>query len=285
VLIVALAVWLALPLATDGAPQTLGKTGDPNDNGCSPGAWVQLATGTGSPSYVAPSDGTITSWSYQAGANAGEEPFQPQLKLKIARPVSGSDFKIVGESALQTPIASLLNTFPTSIPVKQGDLLGLYLSAAGGCYRAASGYTLNSGAGDPAPGSTPTLGSTATQQLDVSARLLPTVTPPPPPPPPPPRRHLCDGLRATILAKPGKVTMGTDRADVIYGTPGHDVIFGGKGEDIICGRDGSDYIHGNRGEDLLKGGPGEDFLSGGDNEDVCRGGPDDDDYLGCEDED
>ena len=81
---------------------------------------------THSPSekYVVPADGVITSW----GKFASLDPknFQ-QLKLKIAREVPGGNWQIVGESNFETLEAvGAKNTFSTRIPVRQGDVIGLY---------------------------------------------------------------------------------------------------------------------------------------------------------------
>ena len=76
-----------------------------------------VTSGTG---YVVPGDGTITSWSTEAGTGSGQ-----QLTFKIFRPVEpGNEYKAV---ALDTRdlTESQLNDFTSSIPVKAGDVLGL----------------------------------------------------------------------------------------------------------------------------------------------------------------
>ena len=72
-------------------------------------------------SYVVPGTGTITSWSHNAAAGAGQ-----MLTMKIFRPVSGSTvFSVVGHDGPRNLTPSVVNTFPTSIRVKPGDVLGV----------------------------------------------------------------------------------------------------------------------------------------------------------------
>jgi hypothetical protein len=87
----------------------------------------------------------------------------------------------------------------------------------------------------------------------------------------------CFGLRPTIsVARPDRVTNGTDGDDVILGTSGRDVIFGKKGNDRICGVGGADRLVGNLGDDLIDGGVGEDVLAGWAGNDTLTGGGGDD---------
>jgi hypothetical protein len=77
-------------------------------------------------SYVVPVTGTITSWSHNArAANGGQ-----QLTMKIFRKVAVADpptYQAVGHDGPRPLVSGTLNTFPTSIAVKSGDLLGLNL--------------------------------------------------------------------------------------------------------------------------------------------------------------
>lgn len=82
----------------------------------------------------------------------------------------------------------------------------------------------------------------------------------------------CNGERATIVALPGIVTIGTRGDDVIVGTPGDDVIRGRGGNDVICGYGGNDRIKGGAGRDRLYGGSGDDDLVGNRGKDRLFGG-------------
>jgi hypothetical protein len=76
--------------------------------------------------YAAPADGVITSW----GKWGHADPNHPSvLKLKIARLTSKEPpgWQIVGESNVETfEKLNAPNHFPTRIPVKAGDVIGVY---------------------------------------------------------------------------------------------------------------------------------------------------------------
>jgi hypothetical protein len=82
---------------------------------------VTVSVGSGN-SYEMPANGTIVSWTTNAGAATGQ-----QLKMKIYRRVSEFRFLVVGHDGPRalTPSGTSGNTFPTGIPVKKGDFLGL----------------------------------------------------------------------------------------------------------------------------------------------------------------
>jgi hypothetical protein len=149
------------------AATTIGQAFDPTSGGvCNPSPRTFLQTAPAQ--YVAPFDGVITSWSYQAAASP------PQLKLKVGRALSGTQFLIVGESSVQSPTANQLNTYPTRISVKGGDVLGFTMTSDGECFRSGAGPTYVSQTlfSDPAPGTSPTFGSPQPDlQFDIAARL------------------------------------------------------------------------------------------------------------------
>lgn len=82
---------------------------------------VTVSVGSGN-SYAMPANGTVVSWTTNAGPAAGQ-----QLKMKIYRRVSEFKFQVVGHDGprMLTPGGTAGNTFSASIPVKKGDLLGL----------------------------------------------------------------------------------------------------------------------------------------------------------------
>ena len=112
-------------LAAAGPAQgsvTIGQLapGSPPTNGCSEGPVDLLNPTTGGNSYVIPGTGTITSWSTSAGTGAGQ-----MLTMKIFRKVADPmDYRVVGHD-LRPLTAGTINTFPVSIPVQAGDVLGL----------------------------------------------------------------------------------------------------------------------------------------------------------------
>jgi hypothetical protein len=73
-------------------------------------------------SYVVPGTGTITSWSTQAGPAATQS-----LAMKVFRKLGDpARFQAVGHDGPRTLSPGALNTFPASIRVRSGDLLGLH---------------------------------------------------------------------------------------------------------------------------------------------------------------
>jgi hypothetical protein len=82
-------------------------------------------------SYVVPGTGTITSWSINA-ANATGQELTMKLFRKVGDPLT---YAAVGHDGPRGLARGTLNTFPTSIAVKPGDVLGLNLASpvATGC--------------------------------------------------------------------------------------------------------------------------------------------------------
>ena len=160
------------------APVTIGQLSAPTPGSCGgspPFTYLQTAVAGGN-SYVVPVDGTITSWSFQAGADP-----VPGLKLKVGRPAGGDDYTIIGESAAPTEAPNSVNDYSANIPVQAGDVIGMSESG-GDC-------SLNTGqpgdrfalvAGDVPPSSTPT---TLMPSSGIRLPVQAVVTLPPPPPP------------------------------------------------------------------------------------------------------
>jgi hypothetical protein len=160
-------VVLAAPSSAVAATQ-IGETFVPNsDVGGTPTAIQTVSPGG---QYAAPSAGVITSWSFQAPASS-----VPVLKFKVARPAGGNSFTIIGEEGPQTPVAGMLNIYPTRIPVQAGDLIGLTRVVSGSAHflRGAPSYAFHVTGGDPPPGTTATFSPGGNAQLDISASLEP----------------------------------------------------------------------------------------------------------------
>jgi hypothetical protein len=167
----ALAVASAVPA---GAAVTIGETFTPTDSFGGTGVFVPSSTPGNS--YTVPSDGVITSWSFQAAAGV-----TPPMKLKVVRPAGGADFTTVGDSELQTPVPGILNTWPTRIPVKAGDLPShFYTDSTTGFRDDVAGYDTffiafdpGDPAGDPPPGTTVTYDPDDADKIDLSSVLEP----------------------------------------------------------------------------------------------------------------
>ena len=146
-------------------------------NGCTPGASGTLLQ-TASPGnlYAMPSAGVVTRWSFRA-ANGPPA----SLRLKVARAAGGDAYTIVGESEAQASFTqNASNSFEARIPVRAGDLLGLFviIGAGGDCPQlngAPPGFNAALAPGqDVPPGTTATFfAGGPPPQLDIAATLEP----------------------------------------------------------------------------------------------------------------
>ena len=161
-------------------PVTVGQLFPPTAGSCGgspPWTYLQPAVATGT-SYVVPVDGTITSWSFQAGADP-----VPGLKLKVGRPAGGDSFTIIGESAAPAETANARNDYSANIPVQAGDVIGMSESGGDcGLLTMQAGDKIASHSGDVPPSSTPmTFTPGAQMRFPVQAVVTPNEPPPPPP--------------------------------------------------------------------------------------------------------
>lgn len=164
-----------LPAAAQ-AQVTLGQLAPANPPAsCTAGPYDMVPTGvTSGNSYVVPpGGGAITSWSTNAAAGVGQ-----QLKFKVYRPLNGGAFLVVGHD-LRTLNQSSLNTFPVSIPVQAGDVIGLddmnAETVPNACsFTAPLGNTLTVMKGDAPDGGAVTAEETQVlSRANVTATLLP----------------------------------------------------------------------------------------------------------------
>ena len=97
--------------------------GSPPPGFADPSGTLDIAqpTVTSGNTYVVPGNGTITSWSHNAAAPAGQElTFE-----KSSGSCSGLTYTAVGHDGPRPLAGGALNTFPSSIAVKPGDVIGL----------------------------------------------------------------------------------------------------------------------------------------------------------------
>ncbi len=112
---------MAILAAPAMASVTIGQLApSPSGGGTPTPDFLQLAVTSGA-SYQAPANGTITSWSTNAVAGTGQ-----QLTMKVYRKTAdpGFFYKVVGLNGPQPLVGGKVNTFPVSIPVQTGDVLG-----------------------------------------------------------------------------------------------------------------------------------------------------------------
>jgi hypothetical protein len=268
-----------------GAATQLGQTFKPSVACAADTTYLQAVSRVvGGGRYTVPTAGVLTTWSYVApdGATGG-------VKLKVARRESTNSFTVVGESPLQTPAPGVVNVYGTRIPVRGGEVIGLYQNSPNPCASPHNRNQLFSSSGDIAPVTTAPFSGPELQRLDVSAILEPDCD--------------ADGLgdetqdndtsscatcerqRATIVGTPGRdVLGGTPGRDVFVGFGGNDKLSGFAGNDLFCGGKGKDKLNGGKGKDKLLGNKGNDKLTGGKGKDFCKGGGGKDSAFGCEKE-
>jgi hypothetical protein len=284
-----------------GAAVTIGQTAPPTTI-CANNADRLQPTVTSGNSYVVPAtvaSGVITSWSTEALAGVGR-----RLGLKVYRSLGGATYQAVGQAGPHGLDPGVPNTFPASVPVKAGDILGTTVEPAGGnpgcnfvvpgdTYLTRTGNLAVGASGDFVPGSADRrqnisavvesdcdndgLGDeTQDTNLSTCAATAPATGPGGTP-------VFCKGKPATIIGTAGSdVRVGSRGRDVIVGLGGSDRLSGFAGNDLICGGKGKDNLNGGKGKDKLYGQKGKDTLRGKAGNDLCVGGPGKDTAKACE---
>ncbi len=132
---------------------------------------MQLSVTSGT-SYAVPAVGTITSWSTNAAAGGGQT-FTLKVFRKFADPAF---YAVVGHDGPRPLTGGLVNTFPASIAVKPGDLIGLHTtgSANTACTFAAPGDQRGFRVGDLADGATGAFAQLGDFRLNIAAVLEPS---------------------------------------------------------------------------------------------------------------
>jgi hypothetical protein len=157
------------------ASVTLGQLSpNPESVSCSTSAvdFVQPTVTSGNP-YVVPGAGTITSWSHNARSGANQT-----LTMKVFRKLADpSTYIAVGHDGPRPLAAGTLNTFPASIPVKPGDVLGLNRASPNitACFILVPGETYLFSPGNLADGAPPVpFSSASNQRPNISAEFVPS---------------------------------------------------------------------------------------------------------------
>lgn len=161
-----------------GAAVTVGQIAPttPTPTCASPVDRVQPLVTSGN-TYVVPVEGTITSWSTNAGAAAGAS-----LKLKVFRPVLGvaNTYTVEGNDGPRALTPNTVNSFPANVPVKKGDLIGLNSNVGSpNCSFVVTGdqYFRTTAASDTADGATATIATpVVNRRLNITATVAPSNT-------------------------------------------------------------------------------------------------------------
>jgi hypothetical protein len=170
----AVLVVLAAP-ASAGAAATVGQVAPSPTTAVlcdSVSLFVSTQVAPGTPSYAAPEDGVITSWSAQGGLTAASE-----LKFKVVRDQLDS-YRIVGADPIERTVPpNTLVSFDVRIPAAAGDLIALWNPALGVCAhpgQAGDGLSWRDGMQpEPAIGDDFAFDITLQLRANVSAQLEP----------------------------------------------------------------------------------------------------------------
>ncbi len=144
-------------------------------------SWDELQTAVAAgPSYAVPAPGgVITSWSTSAGPGLGQK-----YEMKVYRQTGTGSYTVVAHDGPRPLTPSVLNTFPVSIPVQAGDIVGIHIPTELESSKTAclfeTGNPLDRGGwreGDHADGSSFTLEEEGGGfRYNVSASVLPPPT-------------------------------------------------------------------------------------------------------------
>jgi hypothetical protein len=164
---------LTVSASPAAATVTIGQIGTPGSANCGDGSNAVQPTVTSGNSYVVKGAGTITSWSHIAQLGPGQK-----LKLKVFRPVAGLTYTVVGQDVSRDLVSGAFHTFPVSIAVKAGDVLGLTSLAGGpGCALDIAGETIYFNMiGDMPNGASGAFSPDLDFRLNAAAVIVPTNT-------------------------------------------------------------------------------------------------------------
>ena len=110
----------------------------------------------------------MTSWSYQLGNAA-----ITGLRLEIADPGSAGSHTIVGQAAAGSQTPGAVNSYPARIPVKAGDIIGIFGGGGGNCLLGTGmgGDAIDYHAGDLSPGASAMFTQLTGNRLPVKATV------------------------------------------------------------------------------------------------------------------
>jgi Ca2+-binding RTX toxin-like protein len=161
----AICATFAIGIPSAHAATTIGQVFTPTAETKATVIQTGVASGVG---YTVPSDGVITSWSFQS------ETVAATVRLKAARRNGDGTHTIVGESDFQTTTPSQLQSFPARIAVRAGDFIGT--AAAAGktvAYTGANEDTVVLAPNDQPAGSSANYSNVQGIRVNVTAQLEP----------------------------------------------------------------------------------------------------------------
>jgi hypothetical protein len=150
------------------AATTVGQLFAPIDGCMSSSLYVQTGVPSGN-GYTIPSDGVITSWSYQVGNAA-----IIGLKLEVASPESAGSRTTVGQADAGTQTPGIATSYPTRLLVSAGDVIGIFSGGGGNCILGSGmGEAIAFHAGDVLPGASGIFTPLQGNKVPVTATVEP----------------------------------------------------------------------------------------------------------------
>jgi uncharacterized repeat protein (TIGR01451 family) len=105
--------------ASASASTTIGQLFVPNTSCATNTTYLQTSVSSGT-GYTVPSAGVITSWAWEPAAET-----DPGLKLKVAQPKGGNDYKVVAEALAGAQTPNTATRYLTRISVQAGEIIGI----------------------------------------------------------------------------------------------------------------------------------------------------------------
>jgi len=164
---------LAIGAPTASASITLGQLSASAAADCGGGTTdLVQPTVTSGNSYIAPSDGTITSWSTHGGTSGLTGSAKLKVFRKVGEPVK---YRAVAQDAFRTLTGSGLQTFNVTLGgIQTGDVLGLTFATHTGCQFPVPGDAFFSRAGDLSNGQDGNFNIGPGFRTDISATFDPS---------------------------------------------------------------------------------------------------------------
>lgn len=161
-------LWLVWVGSALGAT-SVGQLFAPIDGCASSSLYLQTGVASGS-RYTIPSDGVVTSWSFEVGNAAISG-----LRLEIASPLVAGSRTIVGEAAAGTQTPGIASSYLTRIPVHTGDIVGIFSGGGGNCIlgSGAGADAIDYHAGDLSPGASGMFTQLTGNKVPVTATVEP----------------------------------------------------------------------------------------------------------------
>lgn len=162
VTVAAVLLALAVGVGSAQADTTVGQTGTPSD-------FVPTDIEAVQTDAAMPAAGVVTSFQTQSPAGCGVHGI---FHFQVLRPLGGGQFRVLGVTGGQDPCDGQLHSYPVHIPVRAGDVLGVYVvNVWEGLLPFSTGsFSFSAPIAEPAVGDTVTLTNSGSRHLTSPPR-------------------------------------------------------------------------------------------------------------------